>query len=103
MILPTDFAPPPGLRELLPLAGAASVVPSVSTGLYGHVDGVSSSFVPSRPGDELLFLTADAYSFSPPFGQTPLALCGPPVVGRLRRLLRGFGRDPGRLLDRDGG
>ena len=75
--LPTGFIPPPGLRPLLPLAGVAFVVPSISAGFYGHIDGVNGSFVPSQPGDELLFLTADAYSFAPPFGQTPYHYAAP--------------------------
>lgn len=75
--LPPGFAPPPGLRQLLPLAGVAFVVPSISAGFYGYIDGVEGSFVPSQPGDELLFLTADAYSFTPPFGQTPYNYAAP--------------------------
>jgi len=75
--LPTDFTPPPGLRQLLPLAGVAFVVPSISAGFCAHIDGLNGPFVPSQPGDELLFLTADAYSFAPPFGQTPYHYAAP--------------------------
>ena len=75
--LPSDYTPPSGLRQLLPLAGVAFVAPSISAGFYSHVDGTEGSYSPSQPGDELLFLSVEAYSFPPPFGQTPYHYAAP--------------------------
>jgi hypothetical protein len=75
--LASDYAPPPGVRQLLPLGGVAFVAPSISAGFFSHVDGSEGSFVAAQPGDELLFLSVDAYSFAPPFGQTPYHYAAP--------------------------
>lgn len=75
--LPSDYTPPSGLRQLLPLAGVAFVAPSISAGFYSHLDGTGGSYAPSQPGDELLYLSVEAYSFAPPFGQTPYHYAAP--------------------------
>ena len=75
--LPSGFTPPAGLRQLLPLAGVAFVAPSISAGFYGHIDGMDGSFVPSQSGDELLVVSTEAFSFAPPFDQTPYHYAAP--------------------------
>lgn len=68
--LQPGFQSPPGVRQMLPLAGLAFVAPSISAGFYGQVDSADGSYAPATPGDQLLYLSVDAYSFAPPFGQT---------------------------------
>ncbi len=70
------------------------MVRSISAGFYAHIDGVNGSFVPSQPGDGLLFVSADAYSFPRRSARPPLSLHGSEVVGRLWRPFRVLGRDP---------
>ena len=77
VMLPSGFTPPVGLRQLLPLAGVAFVAPVISAGFYGHVDGMDGSLVPSQTGDELLFVSVEAFSFAPPFDQTPYHYAAP--------------------------
>ena len=78
--LPSDFTPPPGARRVLPLAGLAFSAPSITAGFYSRIESTVGSYAPAQRPDELLFLSADVYSFAPPFGQAQYHYAAPQLA-----------------------
>jgi hypothetical protein len=67
--LSSDAPLPPQARPMPSLAGVAFVAPVIEAGFASQFEG-DNGVLMAPAGDELLFLSVDAYSFAPPFGQT---------------------------------
>lgn len=69
--------PPGALASMPPLAGLAFFAPTVQAGFFDQVSTQDETYTPASAGDELLFLSVDADSFAPPFGQTGFHYAAP--------------------------
>ena len=74
--LPYYAQVPSQARRVASLAGVGFVEPDIRAG-FAATFPTSEGLLRAAPGDELAFVSAEAYSFSPPFGQTGLHY-GPP-------------------------
>lgn len=69
--------PPGALVSMPPLAGLAFFAQTVQAGFFDQVSADGENYTPASASDELLFLSVEADSFAPPFGQTGFHYAAP--------------------------